>query len=394
MYCAWRRDAKLNGYRDRNALEQNLAGALSRQIGYTTGAYYLDRITSVLGAFERSPTVYLHELVDEAARAERDGGCAGHAEEERASKPYLEEVVHFAEAMNIIIGVSQPSARVRRFAPTELGRALSGAKATGDGSFYEHLLFKNVLLADADALYPVMSFYSQTECSELQDYYRGFQIDLRNRRMEWIIQAFTERASLERVVARVGWLGIDRTKHWSLFADYPSRNTARHHATPRKGWLIRLGVLGTGEECLTEFGELAKKKLQGKGAAYFWLGPKQTTQQDLGIRAADQARGPYEDSFEITHSTTVPDEEEIVRVVDDTADIMKAGYSSVKLVHASQATLMFPIEYIKYRRALDRRSYDWNLIIPRVFSRHRDGFDRLSPKRGHVGFYRWKGGAH
>ena len=111
----------------------------------------------------------------------------------------------------------------------------------------------------------------------------------------------------------------------------------------------------------------------------------------MGIAPGVKARGPFEDTFGSPKDSVVATEPEEERLADDTAAIMRKGYRASKLIHASQATLLLPIEYIRYRGAVDERKYDWNRIVQRVLAWYRGEFERLSAKRGQVGFYKWKG---
>ena len=118
----------MKGLRDRSQLERDLGTALSRHIGYTTGAYHLDRIVATLEVFGESPSAYLSEVVERARQ------FVSNQEDESSGKripsdKYLEEVVHFAEAMFLVKTVSQKHAQMRRLAPTERGPRLVWSKS-------------------------------------------------------------------------------------------------------------------------------------------------------------------------------------------------------------------------------------------------------------------------
>jgi hypothetical protein len=117
----------------RAELEAYLVKALSRYIGYTAGAFDLDRIFSVLEFFADAPSAYQTELVDflrKKAQTE-DGG-----EESAPGDVYLNDVIDFATSMQIIEIVSDRNARVRKLAPTELGRSVMGAKNVKDKDYH------------------------------------------------------------------------------------------------------------------------------------------------------------------------------------------------------------------------------------------------------------------
>ena len=378
-------------YMDRVELEKDLSKALSRYIGYTTGAYDLERILSTLRVFENSPSAYINELVEEARNFT---GEVEHRYKQTRSpdNKYLEEIVNFAEAMSIIETVSTKNARLRRLAPTEQGRALLGARASGNDDFFRHFLTKTVLIADADALFPVISYFIKPCRTSLQDYYLDFQSLLRERRAAWLKDIFPERVLLERIVSNIPWLSLPQHGQIGLQHDVLSKNTARHHTTPRKGWLQSLGLLEAKSQSLTELGHATYSGLLSN-CEYFWLGPCHTTQIEMGIPQNKQMSGPFEDTFGLITNSTSPSDTEVEHLLDDTAEIMRGGYEAAKLVHAAQATLLLPIEYIKYRNYLDKRSYDWVGIVSLLFSKYRGEFHRLTARKGNIGFFNWIGGA-
>ena len=373
--------------RPRVDLESALARALSRYIGYTTGAYDLDRIVSTVDAFEASSSVYVSELI---ARL-RSRALSGEGESASPRAPddaYLSEVLHFAEALSIIEGVSPKEARVRRYAPTERGRALRGARASEDRDFYRFFLTRIVLLADADALFPILEYYCDPSSASLQEHYCAFHATLRKRRIRWLMGAFPEPILLSRIAKRIPWLRPQKDRGRRLHPDVLSMTTARHHTTPRRGWLRALDLLDNQGECLTEFGVAIRKMLAWNGD-FFWLGPARSVQEELGIIPAVRMPGPFEDAVGLGAAAMTPTRDENAALLTDTAQLMRQAYRSTKLQHAAQATLLLPLEYIRYRQFVDGRSYREDAIISGVFEKWRGEFVRLSARIGHVGFFKW-----
>ena len=379
----------MKSYKDRTDLERDLGRALSRHIGYTTAAYFLDRIVSTLDIFYERPSAYINELAEKAASLKRDSAGTESKKNHTPSMRYLEEVANFAESMGLIFTVSQKSARMRRFAPTETGKALMGAQASSDAGFYKYFLSRTVLLADADALVPILKFFSQSTETSLYDYYRFFQCELREERANWLAETFPERQILERFITHIPWLSMPGRHHTSLQYKNISKKTAQHQAAPRQGWLHRLGLIDTNCKELTPIGRATLNGLE-LNQKFFWLGPTSITQEALGIYFNKQRSGPFEDTFELMTGGLLPEPNDIDLLLENTADVMKTGYAATKLVHAAQATLVLPIEYIKYRSFLDSRKYSWDNILAEIFRKYRSEFERLSAKRGQVGFYKWK----
>ena len=389
MHRAWWGKPNLRGLRSRRELEHDLSSALSRHIGYTTAAYDIDRIVSTLQAFEHSPSAYIEELVESLAYAEANSQYTSRVNKP-PSKDYLRNVVDFTEAMRLTTTVSDRSAKLRRFAPTEMGRALMGAKSYGDEKFYEYFLTKVVLLADSDALFPVLDFFSGSNGPNLPEYYRVFQQSLRERRLDWLKDTFTEPILLDRISSRIPWLSSSSNGRHGVKINSISPKTASHHTQPRKGWLLRLGLLIHNDHLtLTPFGESTRNALTENGQ-YFWLGPEQSTLDELGVRTYKPTPGPFEDSFFLIEEKTTPNEKEKNELLKFVAELMKVGYSTAKLVYAEQATLLLPIEYIRYRAYSDKIDFQFEELLETLFDRYRDDFDRLSAKRGPIGFYKWK----
>ena len=373
--------------RPRTELEGALAGALSRYIGYTTGAYDLERIVSTLSAFDASSSVYVNEILA-AMRSRSASGEGRHPRERRADDGYLTEALHFAEALCIIESVSPKEARVRRYAPTEQGRALRGARASQDEGFFRFFLTRIVLLADADAMFPILEYFFRSYGGNLQGYYQAFHGSLRRKRLSWLLEAVPEPTLQSRILGRIPWIRRHRYQRGPLEPERISNATSRHHATPRRGWLRALGMLDERGECLTSFGRAIRDALVSKGD-FFWLGPDHRVQEELGIAVAVQKGGPFEDTFGLGAEPIAPTLEEEDRLLADAADVMRVAYRATKLKHAPQATLRLPIEYIRYRQFSDKRAYLEDRIIARIFATNRGEFVRLSARVGHMGFYKW-----
>ena len=69
---------------------------------------------------------------------------------------------------------------------------------------------------------------------------------------------------------------------------------------------------------------------------------------------------------------------------------MSTAYSRAKWVYAPQASLQLPIEFIAYRSYVDGMDYRWEEVLNILFRRYRSTFERLSARRGPIGFYKVK----
>lgn len=356
--------------------ERDLAQAMSRQIGYTSGAYDLARIFSVLDVFSENPSAYKEEVI---------GHLRLNANED-TSEAYLSEITNFAQSMRLIETVSPRDARLQRLAPTEYGRSLLGARYIGDEEFLTYFATKIVLLADADYLIPILLYDGRNSGSDLHSAFITFQEDLRERRMQWLAQAVPQKVLFDRVAKQITWLKPGKGLGAGYRIEVPSGNTARHHATPRQGWLSFLGMRDDAKK-ITEFGRAVANALM-PSSTYFWLGPAEGVEDALQIPDKLRQGGPFEDSFNLAAGNNDASGEEIDLILDDVLNVMVRGYPYAKLVHASQASLKLPIEYIHFRSYKDRRRYPWELVLQRLFSVKRGLIERYSAHRGQVGFYR------
>ncbi|NKK18075.1 hypothetical protein GFM11_33510 [Rhizobium leguminosarum bv. viciae] len=367
----------------RTDAENSLAGALARQIGYTSAAYSLPRILSVLEFFRDRPSGYKQELL---------AFLKSHQAETEGSEGYLEEVINFAVAMKLVEVVSSSHATLQRLAPTETGRSVSGALASGDENFARYYIARTVLIADADYSFPVLKYCAAKPDVDVKNYFLDFQHNLRLRRHEWLRQIFPDRVLFSRIADSVGWL----RKGKGLLADYEAErltlNTARHHTTPRLGWLSYLGLI-EGERRITALGRDLVAALEGR-KHYFWLGPPSGVQEALRIPPDKCMHGPFEDTFTLSAlESSPPTAADVANLIDRLAHIMSVGYAAAKLIHAPQASLVLSIEFIRYTGYIEQKDYQWETVLDEFFTVKKSEFERFSAKRGQIGFYRPKGNA-
>ena len=373
----------------RRDYERALVRALSRHIGYTTAAYDLDRIFGVLDLFGDIASAYEIEVVTflQAATKQSSAGV-GRIPQQR----YIVEATNFATALRLLEIVSPPAARIRRYAPTQTGRAVMGVQSLEEPRFYRFYRTKLVLSADADAIAPILLLSgSGTPVKDILVAYTDFFRNLRSRRLVWLDSAFPEPRLLERLITQLPW--VTKRRHLSE-APQPEKfslNTARHQLTPRKRWLVRLGLTEEPNGHITSFGRDVLTALTPTGE-FFWLGPGHQVQTGLRIRPDRQHPGPFEDTLTFSSDLRAPSESDVGALVEATADVMARGYATAKLVYSPQAPLILPIEYIAYRSYADGLDYSWQQVLDLLFRRYRSTFDRFSARRGPIGFYRVRTG--
>ncbi|WP_295216140.1 hypothetical protein [uncultured Brevundimonas sp.] len=361
----------------RDDAERSLARALSRHVGYTTGAFHLDRIFAVVEYFRTETSGYSAEIGE---RLEPEDGAKA------LSPSYLQGVIDFAAAFGLIERVSNREAKLSRYAATELGRSVLGILDDEDASFRAHYLATVVMLADADYLVPLMLYAPLDVGSDLQADFMSFTVELRQRRHAWLTAALTQPILLERVASRISWLKQKRGGIAPFTIEEPKESTVRHHSKPRLGWLEALGLLDRKAGKLTAFGEDMMRAVVGK-SSYFWIGPDPDVMAVLGLSdPAGQATDM--DLGLVPPGSGTPSRSEISSLVIDTVALMIRAYPSAKLIHADQASLRLPIAFIQYRAYRDKRHYDWTEILSEIFESERSRIIRYSAHKGQIGFYK------
>lgn len=378
----------MNIRRPRDELEADLARSLSRYIGYTTGAFSLRRIVSTLEPFADKPSAYITEVIDWLHSAV-DSEELDVKQAKRPGTKLLEEVINFATSMGILETVSDRNARLRRLAPTQLGRSLMGVAELEEVEFYQYFLSKVVLMSDADALMPILlSVGTRRTSKDRESSYVAFQMQLREKRLAWLIRAVPERILLSRIADQISWLKPDKVAPNSYSIAALTTNSARHHVGPRQGWLRQLGMVDTKSAKLTKFGRDVIDALT-KNEEFFWLGPPKGTEESLHIDESIRVGGPFEDSFNFQRCTRTPTNHELMQVVDDTAEVMMSAYGGAKLVFAPQASLQIPIQYVYFRSYRDGIELEWSNVVEEVFRKYRSSLKRISAVRGQIGFYEY-----
>lgn len=374
-------------YGSRKDFERWLVNALSRYIGYTTAAYDIDRIFSVLEYFRGRPSGYGNEIV---LYLKEQRGETSLKSEKPVTDEYVAEALNFSVAMQLIELVSDRHVRVKRYAPTQKGRSVMGAQLIEDDGFFQFFRTRVVLTADADAILPVLTLSRKTipARSEFSEY-RGFHESLRKRRLAWLRQAFPEARLFDRIAEQLPWLKKKASFIGEFEIERLSMNTARHHVSPRKQWLAQLGLVDELGGNVTVLGTNVLNSLVNDDQ-YFWVGPPEGVQDGLRIAKERQMGGPHEDEILLSQTHERPTSRAIDEVVEATAGVMMRGYEGAKLAYAPQAPLELPIEYIAYRSYVDKSQYNWHEVLELLFKRYRPSLERLSARRGPVGFYKAK----
>ena len=367
--------------RPREFYEDSLSTALSRSIGYTTGAYSIERIASIASLFGNKPSLYQTEITQHLVDLPTD-------QQRGIERPYAAQILNFAVGLRIIEKVADgPTQDVNRFALTPEGTTVKAALEHSDFELLKFVLTGLVLEADCD-FYALTLEILQIGHFSGSDRYRTFKNRyqaLRSDRLEWLVSAFPNRMLRDRVTEKVHWV----PKNWKGTIDSLkplSDNFARHHVTPRVGWGRWFGHIDRDDQ-VTESGEQLLRAVKGPSAGYVWLGPPSGTLEALRIPESQQRTGPWSPSWDLLRPPCCETSDlAMLRVVDEVANFMETHYDSLRLVNANQAFLGSIRPYIYFTEQKLGYSVREESVLERIFATV-NTFSLLSMRQQRYGYY-------
>ncbi|MQF70466.1 hypothetical protein FIL92_00570 [SAR202 cluster bacterium AD-812-D07_MRT_10900m] len=369
----------------RDQAEALLGRALSRHIGYTTGAYYLDRISEIVLDFVDKPFQYQFEL--ETALSDR-----ALSSNKPLTENYVEEILNWSTSLGLIDkALPSDNPKMTRYTPTALGYSLRYALTIGDKQFSNYLLTESILKNDADAYVLVLESaaesIAQNDPKVLASEFMERTKSTRMKRYKWINDAFPIPQLRNRIVERVSWIKSGESTS-DVGYDEPGEHFVRHHTKPRKGWAKILGHLT--ESGLTELGEQIVQTVAGKHGRYDWIGPPEGCQESLRIESGLILEGPFDsDDGVLLQNLPVIDDEGYKDLKASTAEFMINAFPSLRLIRAKQASLDAVRPYVRYLQVnlgMRVRSQD-QLIIDSIRAA-KPRISILSGSETALGFYR------
>ncbi len=364
--------------------ESEFVHALTRQIGYTAGAYSVQRMAGIVAHFEDA-NAYQFELLKKLTSL---GASA-----EPLTDKYATDVLNFAGELGIIAKLPGASApHLSRYVLTDAGVAIRAARAIQpelERLVLEHLILEN----DADAYLRVLSLVGEIaprSGDDLSAKFRDLISDMRLTRLAWLREAFPSKAVLTRLVrggpSQVHWLKPNRLGVIEL--DNLSADFGRHHFTPRKTWAAELnhvdatgkGLSATGREFVSRAGW----REESPGA--HWIGPATECMASLRVSADGHlfgAAGPTIDLLRPESPLREPDQQ----LVEQTAEFLRMAFPHIRLVHARQA-LTSPVTYflLHHERRFGER-FDQQLLLQMVAKQHSKEFAFFSSRSGTLAYY-------
>jgi hypothetical protein len=367
----------------RSVYERQLAHALARHIGYTTGAFSLDRLADVSGLFPKA-SAYSFELVKHIQ--DRPLG----------SKPltegYATEVVNFCTALGLLERLeTSGNAKLARFRLSSEALALRAATALEITELRRLVLTALLVENDADGygllldLLDVGMTIKEREGQGLADRYLAQTKLFREERWQWLQRVFPQRVLQRRIAEQIYWLRVP--KQGEVVILEPKSDFGRHHSTPRKGWAESLAHASAHTHELTQGGKELLSRLRRDAPRYRWVAPPKATFEALKIPAALVPRTPHGPAWDLLRPHSLESDQIPEPLVHEVARFMREAYPHLKLHHANQAPTapvgMFV--YVKERelgRRLSRRA-----LLELVFREYASYFAPMSSRTEKLAFY-------
>ena len=376
----------------REELEQDLAEALSRHIGYTAGAYRLDRMVSVTTTFGDQPSIYQLALMQHLVHQSNQESRPLHDD-------YAEQILNFTGALRLIYKAAEgPTPGANRFALTSNGVLIKSAMSHQEFDLVRFALLGLTLQSDCDAYGLLLDLLDNSSLSgaTLQEAFLDRFSFNRNARLHWLSEAFPNKILLERIYHKLPWMKSVSSagSKWNrLWESAPlSKDFARHHVTPRLGWAKWFGHVHTDWQtaadgpALTTSGLDILRAIRGPSDRYEWLGPHADTLQQLKI-ATEARKGPWAPSWNLLRPITFrSDDMAIDAIVEKVVHFMDTHYDSLKLVYANQVSILCLIPYIHWQEHLHGYSVDKDLLLERIFS-STPHFTILSTRNDRYGYF-------
>ena len=354
----------------RESAEWNLAHALDRHVGYTTGAFHLDRIAEVALYFKDRMTIWEVEIVNWLMKM--------HG----VTEIYAKGILDFGIGLGLVkrFEATHTAARITL---TDLGRSYRGAHYCKNGSLQHFVLTYAVLAADCDFYGLLLESFACNVKSQSTPQRLATDLQaLRERRISWLQDYFPDIALRRRITDKVDWLRKTKGEMKSVDVCI-NDNYARHHSFPRIGWAKDLGhVYDSGD--VTPFGKEIRNRIRDTDGSYFWVGPSLSALEILQIpkEAMRKPLGPVWDLLRPQKRV-----ETSMKNVGDLADFMEEVYPAVRLTQSNQASIASILPYLYMLERDVGTRYDEIKVLRQLFSEYGHKFAPLSTRSGLLGHY-------
>jgi hypothetical protein len=362
--------------------EAEFTRALTRQIGYTAGAFNIQRMASIVEHFSDA-SAYQFELM---------GRLSPTSERSRElSAKYASDILSFATELGVISRIPSPAApHLSRYILTDAGIAIRAARAVApelELLVLEHLILEN----DADAYLRVLRILrDSTDASgdQMAEQFRKQIIEAREARFAWLQKAFPNKTVLSRLIkgsSHIHWLKVDKLGR--ILVDHPKVDFGRHHFVPRKSWAEELGHYTTGPKALTMSGLTFMTQGGALGELKtHWISPPAGCLSFLRIPAGGELLGPSAPTFDLLRPSALeepPDE----AMIQSAAAFLRDAFPHIRLFHARQAPIA-PLKYFILQSELRlKRRFQSEKIVLAISKSFGEEFAFFSSRSGTLAYY-------
>ena len=359
----------------RDTCERELGKALSRHIGYTTGAFDLDRLVQIASYCAGRAAVFGVELINLLI------------ERYKVTKHYASGILDFAVALGLLARVDR-TGRLGKFTLTNIGRTVTAAETLGLNGFRDFLLNYCILEADSDIYMLTLEAVGKGGAKRKRRLFDEFQSrtnELRHLRLDWLHEVLQHPQLVRRVAVHIEWLHVpDSYLGRSLSIETAGDDFARHHVSPRTGWGTRLGHLDE-DGMLTSVGSRLLDTIRDGTDQYFWIGPTQGCCNALRLppESLPSPLGPTWDLLRPRGAAVAPPRSLITEVVA----FMLEAYPTIRLAHSNQADLEAVVPFVYYCEREHGLRVERNRLFTTIFTEYREVFAPLSKRSIVLGHY-------
>ena len=350
----------------REVAERSLAAALSRQIGYTTGAYDLMRFVDIAKLMIRRPFVLL-PLMEKWIRDRYDVGAK-----------YARGVLDVATALGVLRRISGGH-RIPRYVLSIVGRSVVAADAARQRELLNLTMVAAILDGDADAYGAVLEASrsgGDLRSDTLRQFFSNSMTNLRASRRAWLEETIPNNVLRRRVTKDVAWWGRDAPKL--------NQHFVRHHCTPRLGWARVLGHVSSSNRLTDKGRELLNRMKSGRDS-YFWLGPSEEELRVLRIHESSWRKplgGAWQTLRPAVEATAIPED-----LLKSLLGYMHSSYPVIRLATANQAPTAAVLPFIYAFEVRKGERYDCESVFGELRRYDPSSFTTLRTRESIFGYY-------
>jgi len=381
------RPSRQTSMANRSVHELALSKALSRHVGYTTGAYDIFRIAEVTLLFEADVSRYQFQLVDQVVNNSPSNSIG-------VAQGYASGILDFGVGLGLLERLPHTGPpKLAKFKPTPSGLAYRAAHLLNLEEFKRFLLTALVVEHDADGYCLLLEVLLEIQPDDspilVRRMFRDRLLEMLQERADWINRVFSTPVLRGRLVGWLPWAKLNPKKE--IQVKKITENSARHHTTPRRGWAVDLGHYDDKAHLVTPDGLDLLARLRAHRSRFFWLGPEEGCQEALRIPEEDRLLGPFAPSWNVIRPLREgKNRAQLNKIRDSTVRYMLDAYPYMQLGRANQVPLDAVRPYIYYLEASTGVRTEDRAILRDIFLKHSDKFGVLSKRLGTLGYYQVK----